>query len=485
MIITKVMDHGRRTCNKGNSSTREKELALGNPADAENNVFISLENTVEQVRRLVAMRYQGTATFIRAPVAAGKSTLASYLAHQFPNDFVKISVNPIDAAEQIRDKIIQAADDAETLDEALKELNSKGKTLIFDEAHILFAFPDLVTAIFKDPEPFKPNILFFSAATTGQDKRGISVATPSEVRKKYVWYPPIPDGATLTSDLRHAEVYLTSGSGDFFLKLCCGHRGIFMSAMEWVQNCQQGSTEDWDIHHSVARVRASFEESIKEDLGGWSKGLRYYLTQSRAVRVHGSLATLSNIPKEFTEVLFGGSKTDLELNSQERSLAINGFLVPEREKAGEEFVRYDWSDPMKHYGISNSLMAEYYGDILSAQLGYRSQLIEIDPSKLCGYDLLARALPFMSFATVIDNPIPDSSGKLQTSLSASDLPYEDHYNGALAKVLEKLKYTVSTPQSPNQGKVDVVVTFRKKTCAIEAIMATRGKVGFCFFVLVG
>lgn len=463
---------------QGSSSIREKELALGDPADAENNVFVSLENTVEQVRRLIAIRYEGTATFIRAPVAAGKSTLASYLARHVPNEFVKISVFSFDEAEQIRDKIIQAADDAETFGEALKELNSKGKTLIFDEAHLLFAFPELVSDIIKVPDSFKPNILLFSAAATGQDKHGNSVVTPSEVRKKYMWYPPIPDGATLAADLKQAEVYLTSESVDFFLKLCCGHRGIFMSAMQWVQNCQQGSTEEWDIHHSVARVRASFEESIKEDLGGWSKGLRYYLTQSRAVRVNGQFSTLSNIPKEFAEVLFGGSKTLLELNNQERSLAINGFLMPEREKAGEEFVRYDWNDPLKHYGISNSLMAEYYGDILPAQLGYRSQLIEIHPSELCGSDLLARALPFMSFATVIDNPIPDSSGRLQTSLSASDLPYEDHYNGALAKVLEKLKYTVSTPQSPNKGKVDVVVTFGKKTCAIEAIMATREKVGF-------
>ena len=460
---------------------REKELPLGNPANAANDVFISLETAVEQVRRLIAMRNEGTATFIRAPVATGKSTLARYLADQFPSEFVKIVVLPSDKMEQICDKIIRAADDAATFEEALKEFASKGKTLIFDEAHLLFAFPNLVSSIIKDPESSKPDVLLFSAAATGYDVRGNSVVTPSEVRKKYMWYPPIPDGASLASDLKQAEVYLTSESVGFFLKVCCGHRGIFMSAMQWVQTCQADSTEDWDIHESVARVCASFKESLTEDLGGWSKGLRYFLQQSRAVRVNGLYSDLSNIPKEFALVLFGGSKTNVDLNNQERSLAINGFSVPEREKAGEEFVRYDWNDPSKHYGVSNSLMAEYYGDVLPPQLGYRSHLNETDLDKIFGYDLLARALPFMSFATVIDNPIPDTNGNLQTSSSASDLPYEDHYNAALVKVFQKLKYTVSTPQSPNKGKVDVVVTFRNKTCAIETIMATRKMVGRFFW----
>ena len=255
---------------KKSSSTREKELALGIPA-TEANVFISLEKTVEKLKSLIAARIEGVATFIRAPVAAGKTTLATYLVHHSPDEFVKISMFPNDTEDQITRKIIKASQ-AETLEMALKELKDKGKTLIFDEVHLLFAFPDLVTSITKDSESSKPDIVFFSAAATGKDKEGNTVLT--EIRKKYMWYPPIPDSETLAIELKRAGVHLSSYSVDFFLKICGSHRGIFVSAMQWVQERQEGLTDEWDIHQSVAEVRASFEESMKDNLGGWSMGLR-------------------------------------------------------------------------------------------------------------------------------------------------------------------------------------------------------------------
>ena len=104
-------------------------------------------------------------------------------------------------------------------------------------------------------------------------------------------------------------------------------------------------------------------------------------------------------------------------------------------------------------------------------------MTKVQPSS--GADLLARALPFMSFATAIDNPIPDSNGRLQSPMSAVFLPCEENYNGAMAKVLQQLNYTVSTPYNQSTGKVDLVVTLgSKKTCAIETILATHGQVGF-------
>ena len=59
-------------------SFREKELALGIPADAQKNVFVSLENTAEQVTKLIAKRNEGITTFMRAPVATGKSEMSCH-----------------------------------------------------------------------------------------------------------------------------------------------------------------------------------------------------------------------------------------------------------------------------------------------------------------------------------------------------------------------------------------------------------------------
>ena len=471
---------------------RQKELPLGDPAEESSNVFISLEATVERIKRLLEVRNKGSATFIRAAVATGKTTLAKYLAISHSDEFIMTQMAKKEddirrnIIETIHRSVVMESEMPSTFTIALEALAKANKTLILDEAHLLFENTNLVEEMFKYPQQWigipKPKFLLFSAAGTGQDKDGNSVVTPSEIRNKYMWYPPIPNGKELTNELKDAEVYLSVESVMFFMKLCCGHRGIFMSAMEWVQECQKDSTEEWNIHESVARVRASFEESRKEQLGGWNKGLRRYLTQSRAVRVNGKFSTLGNIPKEFAEVLLGGSKTKSGLNNQERSLTINGFLVPEQEKNDGEFVQCDWNDVVKLYVTSNSLMAEYYGDLFPKELGYQRQLIETDPKS--GADMVARALPFMSFATIVDNLIPANGRELKTSLSADHLPYEDHYNSAMAQVLKDMKYTVSTPLNPITGKVDVLVTLGgDNICAIETILATRGQVS-CFLWLV-
>ena len=458
-----------------------KQLPLGAPADGQSDVFISLDNTVNELLSILAISNKGNATFIRAAVATGKSTLARYMVRRFPDRFVMIRVLPSNSDEDIRKKIVKASgSDSSDFTDALESLARQGKTLIVDEAHLVFSFPSLCGDLLKDPDRLsKPDFLFFSTATTGEDDKGNFVVTPAEITKKYMWYPPIPKTAPLVADLKEADVFLSEQSVEFFLKLCCGHWGVFMRAMEWVQHCQEDETEEWDIHKSVSHVKASFTDSMKEELGGWGVGLRSYLVQSRAVRVNGKFSTLLNIPKEFAEVLFGGSKAPFELNRQERNLTIGGFLVPDRSATEGEFVWYDWNNPTKRYGIANSLMAEYYGDVLPSSLGYQSKLNDLDLSEVSGVDFLAQALPFMSFATVVHNPMEVVPGQLQSSLSSNDLLYEDHYNGALASVLQRiLKYSVTTPLSPNQGKVDVVVNLGpgKGCCAFELIMAANGQV---------
>lgn len=140
-----------------------------------------------------------------------------------------------------------------------------------------------------------------------------------------------------------------------------------MSAMEWVQEIQQANNCSWDIHNSVAHVKASIARSKGDSRIGWGTGLRKYMANSRAVRANGPYRNLASIPNDFAQVVFGGAKGSHFFGGNVRALTIGGFLAPERNTSGQEFVRYDWTDPEARYGVANSLMAEYYGDVLSAE----------------------------------------------------------------------------------------------------------------------
>jgi hypothetical protein len=458
-------------------------LALSKPAIEADNVFISLATTADDLIRLLDGGDKASPVFIRASVATGKSTLANYLVDHFP-DFIKVPTgqdemewrhNIVKLVPSINDSRIGALADAL---EALAD-----KTLVVDEAHLLFSYPQLTAALFKLPEPGRcPRFLLFSAAARGE-QGGINVVTPSEIRKKYMWYPPMPDSEELAMNLKEASVSLSVDSIRFFMKLCGGHRGIFMSAMDWVRQEQEEEDDRWDIDKSVTEVRASLAKSATLDAGGWHQGFRGALAQSRAIRVNSKYSELANIPPVFAKVLVGGSRKTSELEGGERVLTIAGFLVPERLRTETEFVAYDWVDAQVRYAVSNSMMSEYYSDKLSFEMHLQSRLIKgMDEPSSCA-DLLARALPFMSFSAVVDTPIPGKDESYNSPLSADLLPFEDHYNAAIGKVLSRLKYRVSTPLSNTAGKTDVVVTFNDHdTCAIETIMTERRLVGLLLFV---
>jgi hypothetical protein len=129
-------------------------------------------------------------------------------------------------------------------------------------------------------------------------------------------------------------------------------------------------------------------------------------------------------------------------------------------------------------------MAEYYGDVLSS---YKRHLLDSKKKPSSAADLLARVLPYMTFTTVVDNPIPTREEGLTNSLSKEGLPYEDDYNHAIALILEKnLNYIVSRPKKPSTGTTDVVVTYDDDcTCAIESIMSWQTLVSFSVCCMYG
>jgi len=255
---------------KSASSSRDKELPLDDPAEAGSTVFVPLETAVGMLKQ-IANNEKISATFMRAPVVAGKTALAKHLAISHSDKFVLAEVDrrEEDICNNIVDAICSSLGKERsstlTVKNSPKELAKANKTLVLDEAHLIFAHSELIEDLFKLPQHWvgipQPKVLLFSAAATTQDKDGNSYVTPSQISKKHMWCPPAPDGGQITEDLRSAEVYLTPDSVNFFMKICSGHRGIFMAAMNWVQDCQgeEGVAEEstWDIHESVARVRHS------------------------------------------------------------------------------------------------------------------------------------------------------------------------------------------------------------------------------------
>lgn len=161
------------------------------------------------------------------PSPRGKTTLAEYLAGAFPNKYVLVETAQDLDGWQLN---LERACVDETFvgewnaREAVRALQRANKAIIIDEGHILFSCPEMYANLTKSWKP-KIKMLLFSAAATGRDANGNLVATPVDITKKYLWYPPVPRGEVLVDPLKEAGVFLDAPSVDFMLKVCCGHRG--------------------------------------------------------------------------------------------------------------------------------------------------------------------------------------------------------------------------------------------------------------------
>jgi hypothetical protein len=97
----------------------------------------------------------------------------------------------------------------------------QGKTIVVDEAHLMFPHPNVVLNFLKNLESTKlaPRFLLFSASGSAGDSEGREVGTPKEIERKYRWYPPNPDADQLSVDLAEAKgqpVHLDVDSVRFF-----------------------------------------------------------------------------------------------------------------------------------------------------------------------------------------------------------------------------------------------------------------------------
>ena len=462
-------------------------------------VFFSLDSTADAVKEL--NHEQRQITFIRGGVAMGKSTLATYLTQKHEDEFVEVmaGTHEFEWCSNMHRAFqgtglnvdLETGKAAVAAQQAVEELVRANKTLVIDEGHLLFECRDVCGKLMKSwlfgHQKNKIKMILFSSTGRGLSKApaipGVHQkggVTPSEISKKCVWYPKMPEGGDLVEQLSEAGVHLDGPAIDLMAQVCSSHYGIFMEAMRWVKEKQerQAETTPWNYARCLTEVRQSFQESDAAETNGnerWPSGLRAHMKRSRAVHVNGDYDFLSDVPQEVIAIIFGGSQLADELNSRERDLSIAGFLLPERLDFQNEFDDYNWGSSTR-YGIANALMGQCYGGWL--QQVYRKTFRDTQPRS--GPDLLARVFPYLSFSMVVAN-VPNNLGK-KTPLSSAQFPYEDNYNGAMCKVLQEMGYAPVQPGNDN-GKPDVVANFKDQndepmTCAIESIMATRSNVSY-------
>ena len=436
--------------------------AIGQVAEEDHHVFISLEGYAEKVGKL----FEGghSVVFIRSGVATGKTTLAEELARQSPQ-YVNVpftgggkqsswEMRTVEAIEKSTDKRINR--DELAFGNALKVAADRNLILVYDEAHTLFASQQLCSALFKSSGAYRPKILLFSVSGDASNASALIVSTPGEITQKYMWTPPLSYTKELETQLKEAGVRLDQKSIEFCIRFCGGHRGIFIAAMHWVRS-KQTSGESWDFKKTVGSVRNSY------GTGDWNcadNEILGHLRESRAVRVNGFYKDVNTVPREFAELLCKGSTT-LPQQQVRRDLTIYGFVLPKHNGDVGELQKLDWMNAMTEYRVANPLLALYYRFQLKKSCGLELQFEQSEP--LGCADLLMRALPYMLFSKVV------SFEGGESELATDGLPHEQQYNKAVHSVLQDMGYMTFAPEASEKGKgkPDLAVKIGAKTFIIE------------------
>ena len=256
---------------EGKAGERNRRVLppLAEAANPKEHVYIPLRDYGRKMEEL----FQGEVSlFIRGGVGVGKTTLRFHLAPEYPERFVSVPFSS--ASEQIwTENIIEAVENAT-------------QTKLRGTLEKLFESQSLCTLLFKSDK--RPKLLLLSAS--GEANATMTWTTPSEIKQKVFWTPPVPEPLDdLINQLEEADVRLDQSSVEFFLKLCGGHRSIFIAAMQWVREEQKG--EPWDFRTVVSKVQDS---SATRD---WSAEGTFLgaLAVSRGVRVNGKYTNLDMV----------------------------------------------------------------------------------------------------------------------------------------------------------------------------------------------
>ena len=442
-------------------------------ADPDTDVFIPLNDTVQQLEALLQKK---RVVFLRGGVACGKSTLARYLCRKKPSKYLQLTTpedNTDDGWKATLTNTLQQEPSMRevvnrSLQDDIKWLHDNDRVLVIDECHSLFTCINFLNHFLKPKHTeilSPPMMLLLSTASEAENEQGKIYTTPAEITAKYMWTPPIPPASQLVHQLAAADVNLTEDAIAFFMRLCGGHRSVFMRAMEWVQWMQRENKARWDVGKVHAEVRKSWATST------WTtddnSSLLGVLASVRAVRVNGVYKDANKIPKEFVEILCEGPASNLAPAAR-CDLTVHGFLLPSpKAHSMEEFQPYDWHTVDAKYRVSNHIMVLYYRQVLEKQ---RQLTVDVDKHPTSCADLLLRAVPFLSFAQVV--ALPGSiEGEVFSQLSAEGLPRETSYTSAMVQVLKEHGFQAEAMDDEHRGKVDLQVDVNGKIFAVEALMA--------------
>ena len=361
-----------------------------------------------------------------------------------------------------------------SLKHIFQRLYENDQVLIFDECHLLFSCPAFCQLLVKKPGYLvkRVKVLMLSAASEPAIEPGkiYYYTTPGQITAKYMWTPPIPKASQLVHQLAAADVRLKEDAIDFFMRLCGGHRSIFMRSMQWVHDRQMKEKKSarWDIRQALGEVRHSWRN------GNWTatdtvkrSHLWGMLLESRAICVNGKYKDANNIPDEFAEILCQGAGASGNLKlAVLRDLTIHGFILPSATEH-QEFQPYNWDLLGARYGVSNPLLAAYYRNVLEKKRGLN---VDVDMEVTSCIDLLLRALPYLNFLEVV---IATVRNEMKTSdFTVKDLPHEAQYTHAIIRVLQSLRFgNVGHVEAGDQGKVDIQFWQGETRFAIEAVMS--------------
>ncbi|CAJ1356538.1 unnamed protein product, partial [Effrenium voratum] len=324
------------------------------------------------------------------------------------------------------------------------------------QKHVFISLTDYDKKIDKLVEGDEKVVFIRGGVATG--KTTLAEHLAREFPEKYVNVPPTDECSEQAWKSR-----LDQKSIQFFMRFCGGHRGIFIAAMHWVQSKQskqskQRSGKGWDFRQTVGFVRNSYNG------GDWdcaSNEILGYLQKSRAVRVNGLYEDVSNVPREFVELLCKGSTT--LPHHLRRELTIYGFVLPIYSGTEGEFQQLDWRSEGTEYRAANPLLASYYFHNLKKRHSLQVQFERGKPQHCA--DLLMRALPYLLFSQVV-------SFEGNTSELAKDgLPGEEQYNQAICTVLKDMGFQpVSTKRSrKGEGNPDIALEIGGERFVLEGV----------------
>ena len=452
----------------------------GDTAIDATDVFIPLDKTIQ---KLDEMLKEERVVFIRAGVASGKSTLAEHLARTQSSKYLKVNSPEGEDVllfkkwkNELRKTLLKESSTADvangSLEDIFQRLYDNDQVLVFDECHLLFSCPAFCQLFMKQPGYLEDRlkVLMLSAASEPAIEPGklYYCTTPGEITAKYMWTPPIPNARQLVHQLAAADVRLKEDAIDFFMRLCGGHRSIFMRSMQWVHDRQMKEKKSarWDIRRALGEVRHSWRN------GNWTatdtvkrSNLLGMLLESRAICVNGKYKDANNIPDEFAEILCQGAGASGNLKlAVLRDLTIHGFILPSATK-DHEFRAYDWDSAGARYGVSNPLLAAYYRNVLEKKRGLN---VDVDMEVTSCIDLLLRALPYLNFLEVVTATVRN---EMKTSdFTVKDLPHEAQYTHAIIRVLQSLQFgNVGHVEAGDQG----IQFWQGETrFAIEAVMSS-------------